>query len=83
MLMYDVLATLWETASTDLEIAQAVEARMSAQVSRNVISQHLTVLLNTGHIQARDRNGLPAYSLTPAGSQLLATYAEAKDHVSL
>jgi hypothetical protein len=83
MLMYDVLATLWETTSTDLEIAHAVEVRTSEPISRNVINQHIRLLLNTGHIHARNRNGLPAYALTPAGSELLATYAERIDHVPL
>ena len=81
MLVYDVLATLWETTSTDLEIAHAVEARSGAQISRNLVNQHIRLLLNTGHITAKNANGLPAYALTSRGSELLATYAEAETHV--
>ena len=80
MLVYDVLATLWETTSTDLEIAHAVEVRSGAQISRNIVNQRTTVHLN-GHITAKDSNGLPAYALTSRGSELLATYAEAETHV--
>lgn len=83
MLMYDVLATLWETTSTDLEIAHAVEARQGVQISRNLVNQHIRLLLNTGHITAKNSNGLPAYALTARGSDLLAMIAEKEQHVSL
>src|ERR1700757_4907507 len=56
MLVYDVLATLWETTSTDLEIAHAVEVRSGAQISRNIVNQHIRLLLNTGHITAKNSN---------------------------
>jgi hypothetical protein len=83
MLVYDLLATLWETTSTDLEIAHAVEARQGVQISRNIVNQHIRLLLNTGHITAKNANGMPAYALTPRGSELLATFAEAEINVSL
>ena len=83
MLMYDLLATLWEKASTDLEIAHAVEVRTGSLVSRNVIDQHLTLLRTTGHIKAKNVGGLPAYHLTESGSRLLATYAEGFQNVPL
>ncbi len=82
MLTYDVLAVLWEHAATDTEIARAVEARSGLPCSRNLVDQHLRLLRTTGHVAARNVDGLPAYALTESGSAFLARLAQSScNHV--
>ena len=75
MLTYDVLAVLWEAPASDVEVARAIEDRLGAPMSRNMIEQHLRLLRTTGHLRTRAQNGALAYVLTAAGSDLLSQLA--------
>jgi hypothetical protein len=73
--MYEVLATLWNEPSTDLEVARAVEDRLGVPCSRNQADTHLRVLRTCGYVAARAIGGAPRFVLTENGSALLARYA--------
>jgi DNA-binding PadR family transcriptional regulator len=78
-MVYDVLATLWEGPSNDLQVARAIEDRLGTPCSRRLADDHLRILRTCGFVATRDAGGSPSYVLTPDGSALLARLAASID----
>ena len=79
MLTYDVLAALWDSPATDMEVARTVEERLGAPFTRNMVDQHLRLLRTTGHVSTKNVDGAPAYVLTATGAALLSNLASKID----
>lgn len=77
MLLFQILAAIWDRPGTAEEIAQAVQTQNGYPVPGSAVEHHVQLLHGCGYLLAGGDSASPNYTITPDGSALLARMAEA------
>lgn len=79
MLLFQILAAVWDAPGTADDIAQAIAARSEHAIPRSAVEHHVQMLHGCGYLHAAGEPACASYSITPDGSALLARMAQAVD----
>lgn len=77
MLLFQILAAIWDRPGTAAEIADAIQAQSGHAVPDSAVEHHLQMLHGCGYLRAPGDGAASHYSLTGDGSALLCRLAEA------
>jgi DNA-binding PadR family transcriptional regulator len=75
ILLYEVLATLWEGPADGSAVARAIEDRTGERFRSEAAEHYLRMLRHNGFIDADADPFAPRYTINPEGSTLLARLA--------
>lgn len=79
MLLFHILAAVWDSPGTAAQIARAIAAQSEHAVPSAALEHQVQILHDCGYLRAAGDSASPLYSLTPDGSALLARMAQAVD----
>lgn len=79
MLLFQILAALWDRPATAAQVVAAIAAQSGRTLPEHPVQHQLELLHGCGYLDAAAATAAPAYSLTSEGSALLARMAEAID----
>jgi DNA-binding PadR family transcriptional regulator len=80
-MLYDILATLWESPAPAEQLHGAVAFRTGVATSAQSLERYLRLLADCGYVSARQRGETPVYAIAERGSALLAEFAQARETV--
>lgn len=80
MLLFHILAALWDGPGTASEIAAVLRTPSGGAVPEHPLEHQLQLLRGGGYLAADASVAAPTYTLTSAGSALLARLAQAVEH---